>query len=427
MALPLLVKKLLIRTGLARFLPSVQRLTEGGGDFLRYYSDRLLTAPYAELREAADWLGTPGPDVIDLALGAPRFDLVPSASTKLPAHRRGLPPPQGLPELRQAVADRLFGGLGPGGRPAGDVLITHGAAGAFSVALESFVNPGDRVVLFDPTSPLFILALRHRRARVRWVPARAEQGRLRFRLDHLARALRRARLVVVNSPANPTGGAIAPEDLEQIAWWANRHDVLVYSDEAFAAYQYEGTPCPVASFRPARQRTLTAGGVSQAYALASARVGWLAGCPHLIRPCTLAGVLQTPFVPTLCQQLALAAVRLGPEALAPVRAEFASRRRYAFERLQALGLKPAWPAGAYFLWLPVQDLGLDGRAFAEGLLKTKRVLVWPGSHFGPGGAGHVRVSYAAEDGRLREGLGRLAEFVRELGARPPQTAAKRAA
>src|SRR5207253_1963772 len=99
--------------------------------------------------------------------------------------------------------------------------------------------------------------------------------------------------------------------------------------------------------------------------------------------------LQAPFVPAASQQVALAALRQPEEAFAPIREAFAARRRYGFERLTALGLKPVWPAGAFFFWVPVGQLGLGGRAFAEQLLRTKKVLVTPGELFGPGGAGHV--------------------------------------
>ncbi len=123
-------------------------------------------------------------------------------------------------------------------------------------------------------------------------------------------------------------------------------------------------------------------------------------------------VMRSPFVPTLCQQIALTALQHGDEEFQPIRAAFESRRRYAFERLQALGLKPAWPAGAYFFWFAIHDLGWNGREFAEQLLRAKNVLVTPGDLFGPSGKGSIRLSYAVEDGRLREGLGRMAEFLR---------------
>src|SRR5262249_18411680 len=161
-------------------------------------------------------------------------------------------------------------------------------------------------------------------------------------------------------------------------------------------------PPSIGTLAKARRRTLTVGSVSKGHALASLRVGWLAGHRHLVRPCVLTAVLRSSFVPTLCQQVALTALRQSDEAFRPIRAEFESRRRYAFDRLQGQGLEPVWPAGAFFLWVAVHPVDLGGRAFAEQLLGTKRVLVSPGDLFGPSGSGYVRLSYATEDGRLRE-------------------------
>src|SRR5262249_32285602 len=111
MAFRLFLAKLLIRSGIARWLPLVRRWTDGGGAFLRYYSDRLLSAPHQAIRDAAVLFETPGPDTIDLSQGAPRFDLTPSTTTQLPAAPRGRPPPAGLPEPRAPVAETLLGPL----------------------------------------------------------------------------------------------------------------------------------------------------------------------------------------------------------------------------------------------------------------------------------------------------------------------------
>jgi aspartate/methionine/tyrosine aminotransferase len=411
---PFFLTKWLVRSGLASLLPGVRRRLDGGGDFLRYFSDRLLAAPFAELERAAELLRAQGPDVIDLSQGSPRFDLTPSGSTKLPADRRGWPPAGGLPELRAAVAEKLLVENCLPVNPRDEVLITAGVLGAVQTVVDAVVNPGDRVVLFDPTSPLYPLALRSRRARVRWLDTWMEDGRTRFRLDQLAHALRGARLLVVNSPANPTGGAVSADDLEQIAWWADRHDVLILSDEVFERFRHDDEGLSIGSLPKARRRTLTTGSVSKGYALASARVGWLAGHRHLLRPCLATAALRTPFVPTLCQQVALAALRTGADAFEPVRAEFESRRRYCFERLRAADLNPAWPAGAFFLWVPVWPLGVSGREFADGLLREQKVCVTPGDPFGPSGPGYVRLSYAADEGRLHEGLNCLGEFVARL-------------
>src|SRR5262249_18562989 len=134
---------------------------------------------------------------------------------------------------------------------------------------------------------------------------------LRFRLDQLAARLRGARLLVVNSPANPTGGVLAPEDLEQIAWWAQRRDVLVLSDEVFSSFREDNTLVSLASLPTARRRTLVVGSVSKSHALAAARVGWLAAHRHLLRPCLAAAALREPFVSTVAQQMALTALRIG--------------------------------------------------------------------------------------------------------------------
>src|SRR5205085_6723921 len=117
-------------SGLARMLPSMRRLADGGAAYLHYYGDRVLAAPYRELRAVAAFREAQGPDTIDLASGEPRFDLVPSATTKLPADRRGLPPVWGLPELREAVGEHLVAGGSLAADGSDEVLVTLGAAGS---------------------------------------------------------------------------------------------------------------------------------------------------------------------------------------------------------------------------------------------------------------------------------------------------------
>jgi aspartate/methionine/tyrosine aminotransferase len=126
--------------------------------------------------------------------------------------------------------------------------------------------------------------------------------------------------------------------------------------------------------------------------------------------------LQSPFVPTLCQQIALSALKQEAKFFEPIRTGFEYRRRYAYDRLQAMGLNPSWPGGGYFLWVPVWDRNHAGHEFADRLQREKKLLVTPGDLFGPSGKGYVRISFATEDGRLREGLRRLAEFMEPQAA-----------
>jgi len=411
-ARPLWLTRLLVRAGVARFLPSVRRLADGGEAYLRYYSDAVLAAPVAALRDPAVFPGPPGPDVIDLNLAAPQADA--PAPGRLPADRRGNPPAWGTPDLRGAITDHYVRRDGRAVDPESGVFVTHGATAGYAAALAAFVNPGDRVVLFDPCSPLFALGAAARRAKVRWVPTWNDAGRCRYLPADFERAMRGAKLLVVADPGNPTGACLSADDLEHLAWIAASYDVLVYLDESFARFRYDGRGRALAVLPGAERRVVTAGSVGPGWGLGAARVGWLAGPKHLIRPCALTASLSAPYVPAACQHQAARALAEPDAAFAPTLDLFRGRRRYAFDRLRAAGLDPEWPAAGYFVWAAVAGLGLDGRTFAERLLKEQRVLVGPGCAFGPGGGGHVRVGFAADDGRVREGLARLAAFVAGL-------------
>jgi aspartate/methionine/tyrosine aminotransferase len=417
MALPFLLKKLLVRTGVARFLPAAKRMSRGCGDSLHYYGDRVLGAPLDELCDPAAFPEALAADVLNLNQPAPQFES-PVTGVRVVADRLGNPPAEGLLSLRQAIADeakargRLFD-------PRTEVVVTHGASAAYAAALDAFANTGTRVVLFDPCSPLFAIGAKSRRAAIRWVPTTTEAGRFRFDPDALYKAFRGASLFVLSEPNNPTGATLGDEELEQIAWAANRSDVLIYLDESFARFRYDESACRLPSLPGMARRTLIAGSLTQGYSLGSVRVGWLTGPRQLVGACTLTASLAAPFVPTVCQQIALRAVQADEDLFGPVLEEFRDRRRYASDKLKAMGLAPSVPAGGYFFWVPVARTGLTGRAFAERLVKEHRVVVGPGDVFGPGGTDFVRISFAAEDGRLREGLSRLAQFVGGLSGKTP--------
>lgn len=411
MALPLFIKKLLVRTRLARLLPGTRKLLDGGIDFLHYYGDELLAAPIEELLDPATFPEAHGPDTIHLAMPAPRPEPGSLPNTRVSAERRGSLDPWGLAELRTEIAESRLEAVGQRLNPGDEVLITHGATGAVRTVLDAFVNAGSKVVVFDPCSPIFTLGLKHRRARIARVPTWLEEGRTRFHMRPLVRAMKGARLLVLADPANPTGGTLAPEDLEQIAWWANHYDVLICLDESFGGFRYEHEGANTLPNLPhAQRRTIAVGSVSKSHGLPGLRVGWMSGYRHLIRPCAVVSALRTPFVPVACQQMALSAIQ-GEESR---REEFGRKRQYVVDRLKMMGLRPEWPSGGFFVWVPVTSLGLTGREFAQQLMKSQKVLVNAGDVYGPSGVGFVRLSYAIDEGRLREGLTRMTRFVREL-------------
>jgi aspartate/methionine/tyrosine aminotransferase len=411
MALPLFIQKFLIRTGISRMLPMTDRLSYGASDFLPYYSDKVLSAPLDELLDTAAFPDAVGPDVMNLNLATPRFDS-PVTGGRVSGDRMGLPPANGLMALRLAIAEQARSQLGRIVDPREEVAITHGATGALSACLDAFVNPGDTVVLFEPCSPMFRIGAKSRRANIRTVPTTVQNGQLTFDADQLVRSLRGAMMLVLANPCNPTGAVLSPETWEQIAGAANHADVLLFVDESFARFRYDNQPR--LNYAGAESRLLLAGSISQSEGLSSVRLGWVVGHKHLIRPTRLMGSLSAPYVPTICQQIALRAIQADEELFGPVLEEFQSRRRYTFEKLEAMGLPADMPAGGYAFWVDVKSTGLTGRGFAERLFTEFRVLVGPGDVFGASGANHVRISFAEEDGRLREGLSRLNQFLNSL-------------
>ncbi|HEV3385136.1 MAG TPA: pyridoxal phosphate-dependent aminotransferase [Gemmata sp.] len=419
MELPLWLTRLLIRTRLARFVPRARRLTDNGTKFLRYYSDRVLTAPVEELLDPAIVPDTAGPDIIDLNPPALRSESALSIG-RFTTERWGASSPRGLPELRQAIAARYLRVDGRTVNPDTDILVTHGATGAFTAALETLVNPGDRVVLFDPCSPLFSLGARSRRAKMRWVTTWTEDGRLRFMNAAFEKAMRGAKLLVLANPGNPSGGCFTDEDLEYIAWIAAAYDVLIYADESFGRFHYADRGKSFGVLAGADRRILTAGSMTQEFGLGALRVGWLAGPRHLVRACGMMANLNAPFVPAVCQQAAVRALSEPDNGFTTVLDRLKSKRDYTIDRLRGMGLEPDRPKGGFFVWVPVAGLGLDGRTFAARLFREQQVQVGPGCAFGPGGSGYIRISFAAEDGRLREGLARMAFFIEQLKNPAPE-------
>jgi aspartate/methionine/tyrosine aminotransferase len=368
------------------------------------------------LHAALPFLDPPPGDVLDLTLAAPRFDALPATAAKLPLAERGHPLPLGLPDLREAIAAKLHRENRLTTNPVDELIITQGATGALGLVLDTFLQPGGRVLVFDPGYYGHAWAVTQREGRLLRVPAVGDdKGRLRFSLSRLVTGMKSAKLLLLNTPHNPTGAVIDPEDLELIAWYADREDILLFSDEVYERYQFDGPFVSIGSFPKAAARTFTANSLSKSHALAAYRVGWLAGPRHLIRHCGVTALLQQHTVPTLCQHLALAALQVPYAAFQAIRQEFQARRQFVQECLKAMGLNASWPAGAYYVWLSVQGLQLTGREFAERLLQEHQVLTVPGDLFGPGSGNFVRLSFALEDeARLREAFDRLAIFVRHL-------------
>jgi aminotransferase len=363
-----------------------------------------------------EYLSRATPDCVDLSLGAPsEAGLAPNPVVSVYSSAiSGYPPCTGLPELRQAVAQKLatenaitLDGLD-------EVAITNGVSQAIHIVFDTFVNAGDKVVLIDPTFLVYPLAAQYHRARVAWVPSYLDNGRTVPDPRALERSMRGAKLIVVNSPSNPTGGILDHETLERILYLARRHDLLIFSDEVYERFRYGSQPASIGSLPGARERTITANSFSKSYGMAGCRIGYLAAIRYLMRPMAVHQFIATPFVSCDSQKLAMRALASGPEAFRSILGAYRARRDWLYRELCAMGLPSELPAGAFYFWLPVGRFGMTSLQFAHALFDSERVLLMPGENFGPTGAGHVRLSYAADRDKVEEGAARLRRFIESL-------------
>lgn len=413
MDVSLAIVKFLIRSGIAERLPMVRRKLSQPR-FLRYYSDRILAAPTRQLRQLDGLLAGPAPQ-IDMSLGAPTdAELLPDCPVSTCEPSSGYPPPAGLSRLRHAIAADIERTRGVEFSPANEISVVNGASQALHIVLETFANAGDKVVLFDPTFLVYAMLTRYHRARLAWVPSSVVDGETRFEMRALEKAMHGAKLIFVNSPANPTGGVLSHESLAATLDLARRHDVLIVSDEVYDQFVYDRRHVSVVEMPGAFERTILLNSFSKSHAMAGARVGYIAANEHLMRPMRLSQFLTTPFVSFASQQQALAALDSSHSHWPAIRAEYRGRQQTSVDVIRSAGLPCATPGGAFYVWFSVSSLGVSAEEFVRRLLDDYGVLLLPGTAFGPSGERCVRLSYAVDRETLGEGLRRVSACIANL-------------
>jgi aspartate aminotransferase len=370
-----------------------------------------------------------GEAVISFGAGEPDFPTPPhvveaaALACRDPANHR-YTPTGGLPELRQAIADktRRDSGLSV---EASQVLVTNGAKQALFNALSSLVDPGDEVLVPAPywTSYPEIVAL----AGGVPVPVATLEGeRFHLSVEALAAALTpRTKVLLHTSPTNPTGAVLSREEVEAIGRFAADTGLWVVADEIYEHLVFDGRSAPSLPVvvPEAAERCVVVNGVSKTYAMTGWRVGWMIGPPDVVEAATSLQSQVTSNVANVAQRAALAAVSGDLGAVVAMREAFDRRRRLVHERLNAIpGVSCVEPEGAFYAFPSVE--GLLGTSFAgrragssaelaEVLLDVAKVAVVPGEAFGA--PGYLRLSYALGDADLEEGLERLARAVEEAG------------
>jgi len=359
------------------------------------------------ISNAASELEADGVDVVDLSVGEPDFDTpenVKAAATEaLDAGHTGYTPSQGIPALREAIAEKLHAdGLDQYGPE--HVTVTPGAKQALYEVVQALIDDGDEVVLLDPAWVSYEAMVKMAGGSLQRVDTAQYDFRLEDALGDLNGVVTDdTELLIVNSPGNPHGAVYSRGALEGVRDLAVDHDVTVISDEIYDEITYEGTPARIGTLQGMRDRTITVNGFSKAYAMTGWRLGYFAGSDALVSE---AGKLHSHSVScavNFVQRAGVEALQNTEESVAEMLAAFEERRDLLVDLLADHDVDVVPPQGAFYMMVPVDE---DDSAWCERAIEDAHVATVPGSAFGT--PGYARFSYANSQERLREAVDRLA-------------------
>lgn len=360
------------------------------------------------------------PDVVSLAQGIPSFD-TPEPIKQYVAERLAegvcakysLSP--GLPELRELISEAL---LADGMRydPDGEILVTCGAIEAIAATLLATVGPGDEVIVASPTYASYLPAIRLTGARPRFV-ALDEDRNFDLDTDAIAQAISsHTRAILICNPNNPTGTVYSVDQTEELMRLAERHGLLVITDEVYKDFLYTSAPAGnPAKLEHHRDRVLRVCSFSKAFGMTGWRVGFLHGERALVNEILAVHDTLVTCAPVISQHAAIAALRFGAPFVEHFRREFRERRDRVVERLDALDrvFDYQMPNASYFAFPRVKDtvpLARDSRALAHDILQRAHVALVPGVAFGPTGEAHLRICYARPPQDIERAFDRLDDY-----------------
>lgn len=359
-------------------------------------------------------------DVISLGIGEPDF------TTPRPILEAGIRSLQngethytsnhGKLELRQAIAENLKRLYGVSYDPAHEIVATVGVSEALYLTMTALLDPGDEVIIPTPCFVSYQAEVILAGGVPVEIPARLENDFM-VDPDDIRKAITpRTKAIFVGYPSNPTGAVATREVLLEIANLAEKHDLLLISDEIYDRLVYDFEHVCVPSLGESIQRrTILLGGFSKDYAMTGWRIGYACGPRDLIQGLVRVHQYTIMSAPTTAQDAAIEALKSGEPYVQEMVKEYDRRRRLIVDGLNRLGLKTFEPRGAFYAFPSIQASGMDDETFAEKLLREEGVAVVPGNAFGPGGEGFVRTCYATAYEKIEEALHRMERFMTRHG------------
>ena len=315
----------------------------------------------------------------------------------------------GIPELREAIARKLSRDNGIRIDPDRQIIVTMGANEAVFLCMMGILNPGDEILVPEPMFVYYADWGEFAGAKTVSVPLRREEN-FRLRAEDIERCITpNSRMLILNSPHNPTGAVLDRDTLAAVAEVAKKHDLLVLSDEIYEKMVYDGAKhFSIASFPGMRDRTLTINGFSKAFSMTGWRLGYVVASGDFMS--ALLKVHQHAVVcpVSFAQKGAVAALTESQDCVDKMVREFDRRRKLVMDYLSEMeGVKVVRPQGAFYIFPSIKETGRSSQEIADYLLEEARVAVVPGSAFGSSGEGYIRIAYSTSYGNLEEGLSRI--------------------
>ncbi len=364
-----------------------------------------------------------GRNIVGLQVGDPDFGTAPAiADAAFQAMQNGLThygPSRGYPDLRTAVASKLKRDEGVSYDPASEILVTHGGIHAYYLAMQSVLNPGDDVLIPDPSWATHSNMAIMLRGSVIRVPAPAENGFIPQFESWLRALTPQTRVIVLNYPSNPTGAYPTRAYLKKLQDFAKEHNLWIVSDEVYGSLYYGERPTCAAAFEGAKERTLLVNSLSKSYAMTGWRVGYLAAPARVIENAIKAGQNSITCVAPFIQKAAAFALTdpAIQQVTADMRAAYSRRRdlvlRLAHE-LESEKVKVIPPQGAFYFFLDLRALNMPAVEMCERILDEEGVGLVPGSAFGEEGEGFIRMTIAASDEDVEAGFRKIVKWAENV-------------
>lgn len=320
----------------------------------------------------------------------------------------------GLFELRAEISTYMRERFSLTYAPTNEILVTTGASEALDISFRALLNPGDEVIVVEPSFVSYAPLVEMAGGKAVIVAARPENGFTLDPKDVEAAITDRTKAILLCFPSNPTGATMNRRELTTVADVIREHDLWVVSDEIYAELSYDEEFTSFASLPGMRERTIVVNGFSKAFAMTGWRLGFTCAPPEVTLQMLKVHQYSMMCAPTLVQFGGLEALRTREQHVPPMIKSYKQRRNYFVQALNEVGLPTHMPGGAFYAFPSIQHTGLTSEEFAEKLLLEERVAMVPGTAFGQSGEGFVRASYATSIEQLQEAIRRIDRFMRQF-------------